>query len=363
MSSDDATARGGSARRPTIQDVAEAAGVSRALVSIVFRDVPGASAATRARVRGVADELGYRPDRRAQLLRQSRSRTLGVSFAVHDTFHAELVAALYRTAAELGYALTLSASTEDRPETVSAESLLAERPEAIVLLGSSMTTSGLDVVSGAVPTVVVTRPADGIDSVHTDDREGGRLAASHLFGLGHRSLCYLNAPGVAGADARLLGVHDAASDAGVGVQIIDAGNDEEAGVRASSILLERAELPTAIFAFNDRCAIGVLDTFIRAGVRIPEDVSLIGYDDSRMAGISVVALTTIAQDAAGLARRAVELAIDRVADESLPVREAVLAPTLVVRSTTATPRDDEARPVRPSAVADEHTAAPRVRLS
>lgn len=324
----------GSVRRPTIQDVAAAAGVSRALVSIVFRDVPGASEATRERVRAVAAELGYRPDRRAQLLRQARSGTIGVAFAVHDAFHAELIEALYRSAAERGFALTLSAATADRSESVAAESLLSERPEAVILLGMGMSAAGAEAVAASVPTVVVTRTAERIDSVHTDDREGGRLAVAYLRGLGHLSVCYLDAPGAAGADARLLGVRDAGAE----VEVLAAGNDEEAGVRAASALLQRAVLPTAIFAFNDRCAIGVLDTFLRAGVRVPEDVSVIGYDDSRIAGISVVALTTIAQDAVGLAGRAVDLALERIADAAALPRDAVLAPSLVVRGTTGPPR-------------------------
>ncbi|NQX26218.1 LacI family DNA-binding transcriptional regulator [Microbacteriaceae bacterium VKM Ac-2854] len=325
----------GAARRPTIQDVAAAAGVSRALVSIVFRDVPGASEATRERVRAVAAELGYRPDRRAQLLRQARSGVIGVSFAVHDAFHAEVVEALYRVAAERGFALTLSAATADRSESVAAESLLAERPEAVILLGTEMSAAGAESVAAAVPTVIVTRAADRIDSVHTDDRAGGRLAAAYVIGLGHRSICYLDAPAAAGADERLFGVRDAGAD----VEVLAAGNDEEAGVQAATALLQRAELPTAVFAFNDRCAIGVLDTFLRAGVRVPEDVSVIGYDDSRIAGLSVVALTTIAQDAGGLAGRALDLAVERIAAPDAPAREAVLAPSLVARGTTGPPRD------------------------
>lgn len=326
-------------------DVANAAGVSRALVSIVFRGAPGASDATRARIRDVAEQLGYRPDRRAQLLRQTRSRTIGVSFAVHDPFHAELVEALYRVADERGYSVNLSATTGARSETVAAESLLADRPEAVVLLGAALNVPGLADVLSSVPTVVVTRSAAGLaDCVHTDDREGGRLAAAHLFGLGHRAIHYIDAPRAAGADARLLGVRDATAAAAGRIEVVDESGDEEAGIRAATALLGAAELPTAVFAFNDRCAVGVLETFLRAGVRVPEDVSVVGYDDSRMAGLSVVSLTTVAQDADGLARAAADFAIARIGDPDSPAKEAVLAPVLVVRGTTAAPRTTNVTP-------------------
>lgn len=326
-------------RRPTIQNVADAAGVSRALVSIVFRDAPGASDATRARIRTVADQLGYRPDRRAQLLRQARTRTIGVSFAVHDAFHAELVEALYRVADDRGYSVNLSATTGARSEIVAAESLLADRPEAVILLGAALDVPGLAAVLESVPTVVVTRSAGGLaDCVHTDDHEGGRLAAAHLFGLGHRAVHYLDAPRAAGADARLAGVLAAAASAQARVEVVDAGGDEEAGIRAATALLAAGELPTAVFAFNDRCAVGVLETFLRAGVRVPEQVSVVGYDDSRVAGLSVVSLTTVAQDAAAMARGAADFAIARIDDRAAPTREAVLPPALVVRGSTGPPR-------------------------
>src|ERR671927_1257591 len=122
-------------RRPTLADVAARAGVSTALVSIVMRDAPGASVATRERVRRAADELGYRPDSRARLLRSSRSRLLGVVFGVQHPFHGDLVSGLYQAADRVGYELALSAVTPDRDEPRAVGSLLSDRCEALVLLG------------------------------------------------------------------------------------------------------------------------------------------------------------------------------------------------------------------------------------
>jgi len=129
--------------RLTMADVAKAAGISTALVSIVMRGVPGASDATRARVLRIADELGYVPDERARKLRQSRSRVLGVAFELQQPFHGDLVERLYAAAAAHGYDIALSAVAPTRDEPTAVEALLRERCEAVVLLGSRFTDDGL----------------------------------------------------------------------------------------------------------------------------------------------------------------------------------------------------------------------------
>src|SRR4029450_11020997 len=122
-------------RRPTMEDVALRAGVSRPLVSIVFRDQPGASEETRARVRAAAAEIGYRPDTRAQLLSRKQTRVIGVSFGVGHEFHADLVTELYAAAQDSGYELVLSGVTPDRREQRAAQDLLAFRCDAVILVG------------------------------------------------------------------------------------------------------------------------------------------------------------------------------------------------------------------------------------
>src|SRR5918994_646277 len=122
-------------RRATLADVAAHAGVSVALVSIVMRDAAGASAATRERVRRAAEELGYRPDSRARLLRRTRSRLIGVVFGVQHPFHGDLVSGLYQAADRIGYELALSAVTAARDEPRAVRSLLQDRCEALILLG------------------------------------------------------------------------------------------------------------------------------------------------------------------------------------------------------------------------------------
>src|SRR5690242_14942697 len=138
-------------------DVAEKAGVSRALVSIVFRNQPGASQETRERVLRVADEIGYHPDSAARLLARGRSRTLGVMFTVHQTFHTDLVAGIYPEAERLGYEVLLSAATESRGESKAVEALLSHRCEAVILLGPDAEPEYLDELGRRTVTVSVGR--------------------------------------------------------------------------------------------------------------------------------------------------------------------------------------------------------------
>lgn len=327
-------------RRPTLTDVAAGAGVSTALVSIVMRGMPGASDATRERVRRVADELGYRPDLRARLLRSARSRLLGVVFDVDSDFHGDLVGGLYAAAERVGYVLALSAVTPGRDEGRAVTGLLHDRCEALLLLGPQSTTGRLAALAAEMPVVVVARRvrAAPVDVVRTADRLGIREAVDHLVGLGHRRIAHVDGGRAAGAAERRRGFRDAllrhALDEG---EILPGGPGEEDGARAARRLLAGERFPTAIAAFNDRCAVGVLDVLSRAGIPVPGDVSLVGYDDSRLARLSSVDLTTVAQDAERITTLAVGRAVDRLDGATVRAREQVVPPRLAVRTSTAPP--------------------------
>src|SRR5689334_8379171 len=176
-----------------MEHVAARAGVSRALVSIVFRGVAGASEATRERVLAAARELDYRPDTRASRLGSSRTRTLGVTFSVGHAFHGDLLESLYTHADAAGYELVLSGVTPSRSEAAAVETLLAERCEGITLLGSSQDTARLERLAARFPVVSVLRPVAGgeVGVVRTDDAAGLRLSVEHLRGLGHRRIALL----------------------------------------------------------------------------------------------------------------------------------------------------------------------------
>jgi len=326
--------------RPTMTDVAERAGVSRALVSIVFRDVPGASERTRERVRAAADELGYSPDRRARLLSRRRTRVLGVAFALGHEFHADLLASLYRAAAAYDQELALSGTTADRDEGAAVADLLALRCDAVLLVGTGLPDTALAELAAAVPTVVVARATGSprTDVVRTDDVAGAALAAEHLLGLGHRRVVHVDGGAAAGADERRRGFGEAVTAAGLGPADVEPGGlTEDDGAAAAGRLLVRDVVPTGLAVFNDQSAAGLMDVLQQAGLRWPEDLSVVGYDDSPLARSRWARLTTVRQDVDALARLAVLRAVERVEDPDLPAREDLVAPSLVVRGSAGPP--------------------------
>jgi DNA-binding LacI/PurR family transcriptional regulator len=171
---------------PTMLDVAEAAGVSRALVSIVFRGAPGASEQTRARVLEVADRLGFSPNRSASLLKLRRNRHLGVAMDVRSTFHAELVEGIQAAADAAGYEVVLSAVTSGRGEERAVSTLLDFRCEALLLLGTGLDDNALSDLARRLPLVLVggARARPTLDVVRSSDDSGSGLVVDHLVGLG-----------------------------------------------------------------------------------------------------------------------------------------------------------------------------------
>ncbi len=357
-------------KRPTMADVAAHAGVSTALVSIVIREVPGASPATRERVLAAATELGYRPDNRARMLRSSSSRLLGVVFGVQHAFHGDLITGLYDAAAAAGYQLALSAVTAHRHEAEAIDDLLEDRCAAIILLGPETPRLELAVIAERLPVVAVARPVRNqkIDVIRTADDRGMHLAVDHLVALGHQRIAHIDGGRAPGAGERRRGYREAMVRHGWGdqIQIVPAGPTEDDGAAAARSLLngfvvadvgERRRtgsrttahgspaatswrgLPTALAVFNDRCATGVLDVVRAVGLRVPEDISVIGYDDSSLARLSFRNLTTIAQDAAQMAVLAVERAIARAQGAPVSAREQIVPPRLVIRKTTAAVRE------------------------
>ncbi|KUM69858.1 LacI family DNA-binding transcriptional regulator [Streptomyces sp. ISL-22] len=323
-------------------DVAEKAGVSRALVSIVFRNQPGASQETRERVLRVADEIGYRPDSAARLLARGRSRTLGVMFTVHQTFHTDLIAGIYPEAERLGYDVLLSAAAYGRSEEKAIEALLGHRCEAVILLGPDAESAYLDELGHRTVTVSVSRrvPHARVDFVHSAEGKGVRQAMDHLVELGHRRIVHIDGGRGPGSAERRRAYRAAMRRHGLesDVRVIPGAHTEESGIETGRLLLAERDrgrpLPTAVLAGNDRCAMGLLMTLTRAGVEVPRDVSVVGYDDSHLSHLMPIGLTTVRQDAVLMAEHAVRFAVDRLEDRGLEPREAVLDPKLVVRGTS-----------------------------
>ncbi|MGI8664954.1 MAG: LacI family DNA-binding transcriptional regulator [Jatrophihabitans sp.] len=334
--SDPADSRG---RPPTLQDVATRAGVSRALVSIVVRGVPGASEQTRARVLEVAAELGYRPDHRARLLAGRRSRLLGLTLSLTNPFHADLVEAAYPAAEALGYQVVLSAVTGSRTSRQAVDTLLDYRCDAALLLGPLLPPAGLSALAERLPVVVVGQPASAaaVDVVRAADAEGIRAAIGHLVELGHHRIDYVDGGRAPAAAERRAGYRAAMREHGLtaDIRVVPGGQYEQDGAAAARQLSEQG-LPEAVLTYNDRCAVGLLDVFARLAVAVPEQLSVVGYDDSQVARLPYLRITTVSQDATQLAQLAVGRAVDRIERPAGEYRrELVVRPQLVVRDTTA----------------------------
>ncbi|WP_240777702.1 LacI family DNA-binding transcriptional regulator [Nonomuraea basaltis] len=328
-------------KRPTLADVAARADVSTALVSIIMRGAKGASAGTRERVLRAAKEIGYRPDARARLLRSNRSRLLGVQFGLQHPFHTDLVEGIYAAAEPAGYQVALSAVAVGRSERHAVETLLADRCEALILLGPQAPAAQLAELATQLPVVSVARRLRGttaeVDVVRTADDEGARQAVDHLVALGHRDIAHIDGGRAPGAADRRRGYRTTMSRHGLTrhIRIVPGGLTEEDGAAAARALLDGRPRPTAILVFNDRCATGVLDMFLRAGLPVPGEISVVGFDNSHLARLAHIDLTTVGQDIPRLASLAVGRAIARLEGEQVAEREIVIAPRLVVRGTTA----------------------------
>ncbi|WP_137119616.1 LacI family DNA-binding transcriptional regulator [Segeticoccus rhizosphaerae] len=333
--------------RARLADVATRAGVSTATASLVLRDRPGPSAGAREAVRLAAETLGYRPDRTASVLASHRSRLVGVLLDVSSTFHAELVDQLDAEATRHGYDLVLSTVTSARGERRAVETLVDFRCEGLALLGPTMPESQLRALARLCPVAAVGRPAgDGFDGVLAADRPGMAAAVDHLVGLGHEAIAYVDGPRGPIATARRRGYREAMRRHGLGAAVdVRAGGDHEAsGMGAGQDLLgkPRTRRPSAVVTFNDRCAVGVLNAALRHGVDVPGDLSLVGYDDSPLARLATVDLTSVSQDPAALATATMDALAARLDGAAAGSRSAagetvVVAPALIVRGSTACP--------------------------
>jgi DNA-binding LacI/PurR family transcriptional regulator len=323
-------------QRPRLEDVAARVGVSTASVSLVLRGVSGPSAETRRRVLEAAAELGYRADRAASLLARRRRHQLGVLLDVRNPFHAELVEEIQIEADRIGYEVVLSTLTRSHREDRAIESLLDFRCEALLLLGPDLTDADLGRLAAQVPVVSIGRRVReaAVDVVRTADDAGVGEALRHLTHLGHRRIAFVDGGRGPVATARRRGYREAIRRAGLTPLVIPGDHTEQGGIRAGRRLAAEADRPTAVVASNDRCAVGLLDAFLRAGVRVPGDISVVGYDDSTLARLAHIDLTTVNQDAPAQAKHAVAAAVSRLDEGRAEAVEVLLRPRLVVRGST-----------------------------
>ncbi len=336
-------------RAPTIVDVAHRAGLSKSVVSRVMRGERSVSEASRSSVLSAAEKLGYRANAVARSLVQRRTYNVGVMVSdLHNIFFAEVLDGLYAAAAELGYrALITTGNRDPVAEGRAVDQLLELRADGLVIAGARLGAKAVAAAARAVPLAVVGSDLrlPNVDVVVDDDLRGAELAVEHLAGLGHKDIALIDGGQGAGAAERRAGYQAAMARAGLGQHIVIEPGDftEGGGYEAARRLLSRGLRPTAIFASNDQSAVGALDAINEYGLDVPGDVSLMGYDNTALAALRHISLTTIHQPRNQIGEMAMRAVIRRIEKPSSPARHHVLAPELVVRATTAKPRS-RARP-------------------
>jgi DNA-binding LacI/PurR family transcriptional regulator len=332
---------------PTILDVARAAGVSKSTVSNVIRGTGSTAPETRRRVTEAIERVGYRPNAVARNLVRRRTTTIGIVVGdLANVFYSELAKLVEQRASEAGFTAMIC-NTDGHPPSERSRigSLLEHRVAGIVMLQFSGERSVLDDVRRQrVPLVLVSGFDASVDCVSLDDTAGTELGVRHLVELGHRRIAYLSSGLVEPeADrARLEGYRRALLAAAIEPDgALALRSEHPAYLRTDpeirteiELLLRGPDAPTAFSVSNDLVAIDLIETLEELGRRIPEDISVVGFDDVAIAGLGRVSLTTIAQPTAELASLGVAILVARIAGDDASLRQVRLDPALVTRRST-----------------------------
>jgi LacI family transcriptional regulator len=328
---------------PTSHDVAHEAGLSQSTVSRALRGDPRVTAETRERVMAAAQRLGYTVNALGRNLSQRSTRTIGmVVTEISNPFYPNLIAPLHDELVELGYSMALFTESASH----SFETLFDRGIDGAVLTTSTLDgTVPRELLRRGLPFTFLTRTVDGIpaDTVTVDNALGASLMASRVAGFGHQRIGAIFGPAdtSTGRDReRGFRAGLAAAGATLDEEAVDHGPyTVDAGRRAMESILALEDRPTAVVCFNDLVAIGALNAAHAAGLDVPVDISITGWDDLPMASWEIVQLTTVRQSMHEMARAAARLTVERVEGVSGPdPRHVLFEPELVLRATLGPPR-------------------------
>lgn len=342
-------------RAPTIRDVADRAGVSKSLVSLVLRGSDKVRAEKRDAVLKAVRELDYRPNAAARSLSERRTLPhsrlpsgegtpmIGVLLDdLRNPWYVDLLDGLNALLSANGlHTLLADARLDRRAGHDLAGPFLDLRADGLVVVGTLPDPAALDAVAARVPVVVAGArepvPA-GVDVVANDDERGARLVTEHLVGLGHRTIAHLAGHGAVG-ELRRAGFDSVMREHGLGERapVESCDMTEEGGYRATVRLLSGPHRPTAVFAVNDIAGVGALTAAEELGLSVPRDLSLVGYDNTSVSRLRHLWLTTVDHAGHEVGRRAARCLLDRLERPGADGRLHLTAPTLEVRGTTGRP--------------------------
>ncbi|HUT18720.1 MAG TPA: LacI family DNA-binding transcriptional regulator [Anaerolineae bacterium] len=330
----------------SIKDIAREAGVSHSTVSRALADSPLVNPKTKARIQELAREMSYAPSAIARAMATRRTRTVGlVVTTIADPFVAEIVRGIEETALDHDHNVILCSSNDDPDRELNAVRTLREKwVDAVIVTSSRVGSFYEELTEIRVPVVLINsqQPGDYSLSVRNDDLYGGRLVGEYLISLEHRRIAYIaGREDTVSSQLRLRGCQEALAQAGLHIPaewIVAGDGTPAAGDRAARQLLTTAPCPSAIFCYNDQTAMGALRGAKSRGYAIPDDLSIVGYDDIPAAAYLDPPLTTVAQAKYEMGRHAMGMALELLAKRD--VRDVLLRPGLVLRASCAVPRDE-----------------------
>ena len=332
-----------------IYQFAKICSVSSMTVSRAFHNAPDISSATRSRILETARKYHYRPNILARNLATQRSYLIGLVVPnIVQTFFPYIIRTIENLVRKAGYNIILCDSEEDgKLEKEQIRLLIDQHVGGLIIIPAAKRKdlhAFKELEHNGIPFVIVDRKLDGIHSsfIGTNDHRGGFIATQHLIKLGHQKILHLRGPkGVSTARERMLGYRNALAHYAMSFKsnmIIDAGFDEEDGYKTIKSFFKRAKKPTAIFAVNDPVAIGAMKALEELKIKIPDDISIVGFADINYASFLKVPLTTVSQPKQEIGESAAKIILNEIEGinnkEKVKHRNIILEPKLVVRNST-----------------------------